>query len=88
MKKILYVFHCSTIGGGSYCLLNILKNLDRNKYIPTVLLAYNGPLVDEIEKLGIDVFFYPELDSTPNIVLNNFEKIKKEVGTKERKLLP
>ena len=23
-----------------------------------------------------------------NIVLNNFEKIKKEVGTKERKLLP
>ena len=65
MKKILYVFHCSTIGGGSYCLLNILKNIDRNKYIPTVLLAYNGPLVDEIEKLGIEVLFYPKLDSTP-----------------------
>lgn len=65
MKKILYVFHCSTIGGGSYCLLNILKNVDRSKYLPIVLLAYKGPLVDEIEKLGIEVLFYPKLDSIP-----------------------
>ena len=65
MKVILFVFHCSTIGGGSYCLLNILKNLDRAKYIPKVLLAYNGPLVDEIRKLGIDVTFYKKLDSIP-----------------------
>ena len=65
MKKILYVFHCSSIGGGSYCLLNILKNVDRSNYLPIVLLAYKGPLVDEIEKLGIEVLFYPELDSIP-----------------------
>lgn len=65
MKKILYVFHCSTIGGGSYCLLNVLKCLDRTKYLPKVLLAYNGPLVDEIRKLDIEVLFYKELDSVP-----------------------
>ena len=78
MKKILSVFHCSTIGGGSYCLLNILKNLDRNKYLPIVLLAYKGPLVDEIEKLGIEVLFYPELDSIPyNLSLWNRGTIAK-----------
>ena len=48
MKTILYVFHCSTIGGGSYCLLNVLKNLDRSQYKPVVLLATQGSLVEEI----------------------------------------
>ncbi|WP_455614570.1 hypothetical protein [Bacteroides congonensis] len=65
MKTILYVFHCSTIGGGSYCLLNILKTVDRSLYKPIVLLANDGPLVEEIKKLSIDVFFYPEMDSVP-----------------------
>lgn len=93
MKKILYIFHCSTIGGGSYCLLNILKNVDRNKYLPTVLLAYNGPLADEIEKLGIEVLFYPKLDSTPyNLslwkrgTLTKYRKIDKSLGGFSEKL--
>lgn len=65
MKTILYVFHCSTIGGGSYCLLNVLKNLDRSQYKPVVLLATQGSLVEEINKLGIDVHFLNDLDSVP-----------------------
>lgn len=65
MKTILYVFHCSTIGGGSYCLLSILKNIDRTKYFPKVLLAYEGPLADEIRKLNIEVLFYQGIDSVP-----------------------
>ena len=65
MKTILYVFHCSTIGGGSYCLLSILKNIDRTKYLPKVLLAYEGPLADEIRKLNIEVLFYQGIDSVP-----------------------
>lgn len=65
MNTILYVFHCSTIGGGSYCLLNILKTVDRSLYKPIVLLANDGPLVEEIKKLSIDVFFYPKMDSIP-----------------------
>lgn len=78
MKKILYVFHCSSIGGGSYCLLNILKNVDRKKYLPIVLLAYHGPLADEIVKLGIEILYYPELDSIPyNLPLWKREAIVK-----------
>ena len=29
MKTILYIYHTSVIGGGSYCLLNILKTADK-----------------------------------------------------------
>ncbi len=38
MKRILYVHHVSSVGGASFCLLNIIKGLDRQKYAPSVLL--------------------------------------------------
>lgn len=65
MKTILYVHHCSSIGGGSYCMLNILKSLDRDLYNPIVLLSSQGPLVEEIKKLDIKVHFLANLDSVP-----------------------
>lgn len=65
MKRILFVHHVSSIGGGSYCLLNLLKVVDRGMYQPIVLLQGNGPLVTEIEKLGIDVYFYHGMAAFP-----------------------
>ncbi|WP_418755979.1 glycosyltransferase [Eubacterium ventriosum] len=65
MKKILFVHHVSSIGGGSYCLLNLLKEVDRSKFQPIVLLQGNGPLVAEIEKLGIKVHFLHVLSAFP-----------------------
>lgn len=65
MKHILYIYHTSDIGGGSYCLLNILKALDKTHFKASVLLANDGPLVSEMRKLGIDVFFYNGIQSVP-----------------------
>lgn len=65
MKKILFVHHASGIGGGSYCLLNLLREVDRNNYQPIVLLKENGPLVADIEKLGIKVYFLDVLTAFP-----------------------
>lgn len=65
MKKILFVHHSSEIGGGSYCLLNLLKALDKRKIIPLVLLKNDGPLVEEIKKLGIKVYFLNSLTAVP-----------------------
>lgn len=65
MKTILFVYHVSSIGGGSYCLLSILKSFPRDKYKPLVLLAGDGPLVREIEKLGIEVLFLEGLTLWP-----------------------
>lgn len=65
MKKILFLYHTSTIGGGSYCLLNILKSVDRAQIEPVVLLCNDGPLVGEIKSLGIGVSFLPSMHVVP-----------------------
>ena len=65
MRSILFVHHVSVIGGASYCLLNILKEVDRSKYTPIVLLKDKGPLVDEISRLGISVYYLPSLCTVP-----------------------
>ncbi len=65
MKKILYVHHVSIIGGASFCLLNIIRGLDKQKYSPSVLLKEDGPLAEEFRKLNVKVFFLPSLCAIP-----------------------
>lgn len=65
MKKILFVHHSAEIGGGSYCLLNLLKAIDKTMFLPLVLLKNDGPLVEEINKLGIKVYFLSSLTAVP-----------------------
>jgi len=55
----------STIGGASYCMLALLKGLDRSQFEPVVLLRQDGPLADEIRKLGIEVHFLPRMPIVP-----------------------
>lgn len=61
MARILFVHHVSVVGGASYCLMNVVKALDRNRYTPIVLLRDNGPLVEELKKLDVEVDFCPSL---------------------------
>ena len=65
MIRILYMHHVSVVGGASFCLLNILKTVDRSIVEPTVALAADGPLKEEIEKLGIRVLFFKKMMSAP-----------------------
>lgn len=65
MKRILFMHQASTIGGGSYCLLNILKVIDRSVFKPVVALMIDGPLRKEIEKLEIEVIFFREMAAIP-----------------------
>lgn len=65
MKTILYIHHVSDIGGASYCLLNILKELNRDLYEPIVLLKDKGPLSQELKKLNISVYYLETLSTVP-----------------------
>ena len=65
MKRILFVHQVSFIGGASYCLLNLLKEIDREVYEPIVLLKNDGPLVEELNRLNINVDFMPDLTIAP-----------------------
>lgn len=65
MRTVLYVYHASNIGGGSYAMLNVIKALDRNEYRPVVLLKSEGPLVDELKAMGVEVFLLPLINTVP-----------------------
>ena len=76
-KRVLYLHHISTIGGASYCLLNLLANTDTSLFEPIVGLKSDGPLVSEIDKLGIKVVFFPEMTPIPyNHSLLHFRSIR------------
>lgn len=53
--KILYFITGLDIGGAEQLLFLTLKNLDREKYLPSVVCFYRGVLACEIEQLGIEV---------------------------------
>lgn len=65
MTRILFMHQASTIGGGSYCLLNIIKELDRERFDPVVALQSSGPLMDELQKLGVEVVLFPQMMAVP-----------------------
>ena len=72
MKRLLFIHHVSDIGGASYCLLNIIKNLNRELITPIVLLKNDGPLVLELAKLNVEILFVPSMVVTPyNLSLCN-----------------
>lgn len=65
MKKILYIYHVSHIGGGSLCLLNLIREIDRNEFSPIVLLKSKGPLVKELENLDVHVNIENSITTVP-----------------------
>ena len=65
MKNVLFLHQSSSIGGGSYCLLNILESIDRSQIRPIVALSSNGPLYQEICKLGICVATFRQMSAIP-----------------------
>ncbi len=59
-KKILYFNHGSIVGGASWCLLEIIQELDRSVFEPVVVLGKSGPLVNECEQLNVKVIIEPQ----------------------------
>jgi glycosyltransferase involved in cell wall biosynthesis len=54
--RLLYLIVDLPVGGAEIHLLNLIRNLDRNRYSPVVLcIGKNGPIGEEIEKEGVPV---------------------------------
>lgn len=52
MKRLLFVIHTLQVGGAERILLNLLKNIDKEKYSITVLAIVNdGVYVEELRKI-------------------------------------
>jgi len=58
MKNILYLHSSSDLYGSDRSLLRTIRALDKNEYTPFVCLPYQGPLVDELRKEGVETFIF------------------------------
>ena len=54
-KKILFFQHVSHLGGASWCLLEIIQELDHNLFTPVVILKTDGALRRALEDIGVTV---------------------------------
>jgi glycosyltransferase involved in cell wall biosynthesis len=60
----MQITHDLAIGGLQQVVVNLCRTIDRNKFHTTVLcLRALGPLVEEIERLGIKVILLPQKES-------------------------
>ena len=65
MARIMLMHQVSGIGGGSYCLLNVVKVLDRKIWQPVVALKCHGPLEEELLKQGVEVVIFKKMEQIP-----------------------
>lgn len=52
--KVLECIRQGKIGGGESHLLSLVENLDRNRFEPIVLSFTSGPMIDQLQQMGID----------------------------------
>lgn len=69
MYKILYLTQFSEIGGGETILISLLKNLDRKKFEPIVVVPKRGQLSQRLIKLKITTYY---LELNPYLIRTFF----------------
>jgi glycosyltransferase involved in cell wall biosynthesis/SAM-dependent methyltransferase len=67
MIPVLYINPFSYIGGGEMSLLTVLRNLDRRRWKPYVACYAEGPLVEQVRAMGIEVVVFARTG-----ILSNF----------------
>lgn len=53
--RVLFVAHDSQLYGAQLALLDILRNLDRSEFTPTVVAPQPGPFTEKVTQMGITV---------------------------------
>ena len=61
MKNILFIHQSAELYGSDKTLLLLIKNLDKSKFYPIVILPNEGPLKKELESESIIVVIAPVL---------------------------
>ncbi len=58
-RRILLMDHTATLGGGEIALLNLVKELDRRRFTPIVMLGTDGPLAERLHDAGVETHILP-----------------------------
>lgn len=62
MYRILYVSRTAQIGGGEVSLLNLVKRLDKELFLPIVVVSTEGPLVERLKAIGVRTKLTPLME--------------------------
>jgi glycosyltransferase involved in cell wall biosynthesis len=71
-NNILYLHNKTKISGGEQSLLNLWKNLDKDYFIPHLIIPNDGPLEEQAKKLGLKVDFITVPRLRPKYVFKLF----------------
>lgn len=52
--RIWFVSHTAELGGAERSMLSLIGRLDRDRVRPTVLLPWEGPVIAELDRLGVE----------------------------------
>ncbi|MFH0732121.1 MAG: glycosyltransferase family 4 protein [Candidatus Omnitrophota bacterium] len=70
-KRILFIDHHAELGGGEIALLEIMKNLNRDRFSLLALLGNSGEFANQLTKAGVEVIvdklpsYFRNLDRDP-----------------------
>ena len=86
MKSILFIHQSAELYGSDKTMLYFLSELDKTKYLPVIVLPFDGPLKTELEKNNIKVVIAPVLKLyrkmfTPKNLIKFFKEYKEGVNT-------
>ncbi|MBI5468715.1 MAG: glycosyltransferase [Deltaproteobacteria bacterium] len=57
--KILFLSHSSGLDGAEKCLLTLVKHLDRQRFVPFVILPSEGPFKKNLDEMGVNNYILP-----------------------------
>jgi glycosyltransferase involved in cell wall biosynthesis len=84
MKSILFIHQSAELYGSDKTILMFISNLDKTKYLPIVILPFEGPLKVEFEKNNIKVIISPVLKLyrkmfTPSNLIKFFKEYREGI---------
>jgi len=59
IRRILFLDHTASLGGGEIALLNLVRALDRRLYAPVVVLFADGPLAQKLAEADVETHILP-----------------------------
>lgn len=59
LRTVVFFDHTAMMSGGEIALLNLIQHLDRDRYLPVVVLSADGPLVSKLVDSGVETHVLP-----------------------------
>jgi glycosyltransferase involved in cell wall biosynthesis len=70
--KVLFVNNSADVYGASRCLVRLVRNLDRSRFEPVVLIPEHGPLEASLAEAKVETIVFPHLSVITREIFNSW----------------